>query len=183
MKLSDHEVLHTIKSGGPRVHKVMDYVYLKSRNKIIRYVMKNGGNKEDGQDTLQDAVAAFYSNIINNKYREEGDIDGYIYGIARNIWLKSLNRKGKANVIKDADLLKEEPSELGLDEDTIKHLDSVLEQMDDVCRDLLIHAFYYNYSAEELCKKFDFKNEQGARNKKYKCLKKLRELMDKYKII
>jgi len=182
MKLSDSEVLHIIKSGGPRVHKVMDFIYLNSRSKIIRYVMKNGGSKEDGQDTLQDAVAAFYSNIITNKYRGESDIGGYIFGIARNIWLKSLNKKGKAKDLKKADLLKGETAEKSLDEDTTRHLNAVLQKMDDVCRDLLIHAFYFNYSAEELRKKFDFKNEQVARNKKYKCLKKLRELMDKFKI-
>ncbi len=181
MKLSDHEVLQIIKSGGPRVHKVMDYVYLKSRKKIIRFVMKNGGSKEDGQDTVQDAVTAFYSNILSNKYRGESDIGGYIFGIARNIWLKTLSKKGKTKTLKDAALLKDETVEIGIYEDGTSHLNTVMQKMDDVCRDLLIHAFYFNYSAEELRKKYDFKNQQVARNKKFKCLKKLRELMDKYK--
>ncbi len=183
MKISDHEILHAIKSGGFRVHQVMDYVYLRSRNKIIGYVLKNGGSKEDGQDVLQDAVSAFYFNIINSKYRSESDIEGYIYGIARNIWLKSLNVKSKMKSIQDADFIKDPGADLGLDEDAIRYLDSGMEKMNIICRELLVHAFYYNYSAAELCKKFDFKNEQVARNKKYKCLKKLRELMDKFKIM
>ena len=41
MKLTDQEILHVLKTGGPRVHKIMDYVYLKSRKKIVGYVIKN----------------------------------------------------------------------------------------------------------------------------------------------
>jgi len=183
MKLSDHDILFALKSGGPSVHRTMDYVYLKSRKKIIGYVMKNGGNKEDGQDVLQDAVSAFYTNIINNRYRGESDVEGYLYGIARNLWLKTLKTKGKMQVLKDASHLKETPPDHKLDEDTFRDLDNVLQKMDVVCRDLLVHAFYYNYSAVDLSNKFDFKNEQVARNKKYKCLKKLRKLMENIKYI
>ena len=182
MKLSDQEVLQGIQEGGPRIHKILDYVYLRSRSKIIRYVKKHGGNKEDGQDILQEAVTTFYTNVLNDKFRGESDIEGYIYGIARNIWLKSLRKTSKMKIVSDENLpltsVKEEDKSATYRND----LKKVLAQMDDLCRSVLIYSFYFNYSAEELKTQFDFKNEQVARNKKYKCLKKMRNIINKSKI-
>ncbi|MEM9545167.1 MAG: sigma-70 family RNA polymerase sigma factor [Bacteroidota bacterium] len=181
MKLSDTEILRKLKTGGSHTHRVMDCIYLKSRKKIITYVLKNGGNKQDGQDVLQEAVAAFYTNVINNRFRGDSDIDGYIYGIARNTWLKVLKARGKEKSFKDIDPGVVYESSSSLDENAVQQLDGVLEQMKYNCREILVYAYYYNYSASELSEKFNFKNEQVARNKKSKCLKRLRELMAKIK--
>ena len=181
MKISDKEILQTLQAGGSRVHKIMDYVYLKSRSKVIGHVMKNGGSKEDGQDVLQESVAAFYSNIINNKYRGESDMQGYIFGIARNRWLKMLNSRNKSKTILETDLHVAESDENQLDDGVVQKLEGVMGKLDEICRELLVAAFYYNYSANDLSEKFDFKNEQVARNKKYKCLKKLKSLMENIK--
>ena len=148
----------------------------------MTYVLKNGGNKEDGQDVVQEAVAAFYTNIINNRFRGDSDIEGYIYGIARNVWLKALKAKGKEKSITEIDPVVQDKSPYAANEDVLKQLDRILDKMKNDCRQILVYAYYYNYSAAELSEKFDFKNEQVARNKKYKCLKRLREMMAKLKI-
>jgi len=181
MKLTDPEILTALKSGGPAVHKIMDYVYMKSRKKIIGHVMKNGGSKEDGQDVLQETVSSFYTNIINNKFRGESDISGYLFGIARNKWLKMVNRRNRVSNTSNVDFVGESQTEEESSIEVLKQIDVVLKKMNIDCREVLVHAFYYNYSAAELSRKFRFKNEQVARNKKSKCLKRLRAMMDKIK--
>ncbi|MDF1696764.1 MAG: sigma-70 family RNA polymerase sigma factor [Saprospiraceae bacterium] len=181
MKLSDLQILEHLKAGGPRVHKVMDYLYLRSRTKIIGLVKNNGGSKEDGQDILQETLIAFYTNVLNNKFRAESDIEGYLYGIARFKWLKALKEKQKLRKLKER-----KPKSTVTAEDESIHksyasLQHVMQKLNEGCRELLIHAFYFNFSADEISKKFNYKNEQVARNKKYKCLKKLREMIEKAK--
>jgi len=43
-------------------------------------------------------------------------------------------------------------------------------------------SFYKNFSMESIANEMNFKNEHVAKKKKHLCLKKLKELVDKYKI-
>ena len=45
------------------------------------------------------------------------------------------------------------------------------------CKYILIESIYHNRPMKEIALEGNFSNEQIVRNKKYKCLKKLRELM------
>ena len=45
------------------------------------------------------------------------------------------------------------------------------------CQQILIYALYHETPMEEIARKMGFRNAQNARNKKYRCLKKLQEII------
>ena len=53
----------------------------------------------------------------------------------------------------------------------------VLETLGDHCKKILVLYYYENQSMKEILAALHYENEQVVRNKKYKCLKKLEELI------
>jgi DNA-directed RNA polymerase specialized sigma24 family protein len=53
---------------------------------LHRYVLKNGGNKEDAEDLMQDALIVFLNVIHNDKYKIEKNDSLYFKGIYIKLW-------------------------------------------------------------------------------------------------
>lgn len=53
----------------------------------------------------------------------------------------------------------------------------MLNEIGETCKKLLIGFYYENKSMKELLNQFDYENEQVLRNRKSKCMKKLKELL------
>ena len=53
----------------------------------------------------------------------------------------------------------------------------VLSLVGDQCKELLIATIYHEMTMKDVVAQGNYSNEQIARNKKYKCLKRLKELV------
>jgi DNA-directed RNA polymerase specialized sigma24 family protein len=58
----------------------------------------------------------------------------------------------------------------------------MLNQIDEICRNVLILSFYKNFAMESIASEMNFKSQSVAKKKKHLCLKKLKDLVDKHKI-
>jgi DNA-directed RNA polymerase specialized sigma24 family protein len=59
----------------------------------------------------------------------------------------------------------------------------LLNQIDETCRKVLTLAFFRNFSMESIANELNFKGESVARKKKHLCLKKLKEMADKHRVL
>jgi len=57
-----------------------------------------------------------------------------------------------------------------------------IQKLGDPCRSMLTRFYYFKASIRQLMEEFGYKNEATAKNKKYKCLQQLRELLQKEKV-
>ena len=53
----------------------------------------------------------------------------------------------------------------------------IIEQLGEACKQVLMAFYYNNLSVKEMLAFLPYENEQVVRNKKYKCLKKLEEML------
>ena len=63
--------------------------------------------------------------------------------------------------------------------DEVRHINLLIQEMGDSCQKILIDWGYYGYSMEEIAQRAQLSNAESARSMKYKCLKKLRSLIQK----
>jgi RNA polymerase sigma factor (sigma-70 family) len=100
-------------------------------------------------------------------------ISTYIYSICQNLWRKELERKKRlSNEEKDAFVT--------LDLDTAereKIIASCIEQLGDTCKKVLMYYYFEEMSMQDIADKLGFANTDTAKTKKYKCKKKLDELI------
>ena len=55
---------------------------------------------------------------------------------------------------------------------------TLFEKLGEKCNQILTYFYYNNYSMKEILERMDYGNEQVLRNKKYKCLKTLINLVN-----
>ena len=149
--------------------------------KVNSYVLKNSGGKDDAADLFQDGLIVLYKAIRQQKIPKDSNVQGYLFAVCRNLWLKRLRRQKKQQP------LTKEFEDIPVD---ISHLDEMIsvEKQDIIqdllaklggnCRQLLIYFYYERRRMKEIVKLMDFSSEQVAKNKKSACMKKLRAIID-----
>lgn len=164
---------------------VLKQLYLNNYKKIEMYILKNNGSMPQAKDTYQEAFIAVWKNIKEDKFvpTNETAVQGYLYTIAKNKWLDFLkSSKYKKTVpyinnsTEDTFLETFETEDVLQEDEKLQNTMQAFNQLGDGCKKLL-KLFYFNKKslrtiAEELAIE-----EASARNKKYRCIQKLRELV------
>ncbi|WP_289043509.1 RNA polymerase sigma factor [uncultured Olleya sp.] len=72
-----------------------EQIYEQSKDKIYRLCLGFMGNKTDADDLFQEVLIKIWNNL--DSFRNESNIDTWIYRITTNTALLTLNRKTKLN--------------------------------------------------------------------------------------
>ena len=171
--------------GQSNAIKANDDVALKSLYKsnyykIEKYILKNNGSIEQAKDIYQEAFIAVWRNIQLDKFYPENEsaLEGYLYQIARNKWLDHLRSNQYKKHTPLSNLTNRLPEETAGEEDN-GYIDDVIkqfEQLGENCREVLTMFYYKKESMKTIAQLFDW-TEATARNNKYRCLQRLRELL------
>ncbi|MBX2828753.1 MAG: sigma-70 family RNA polymerase sigma factor [Flavobacteriaceae bacterium] len=175
-------LVKAIKSNDEMVLKKL---YQENFRKVEVHIIKNKGSVPQAKDIYQEAFLAMYQNIKEDKFvpRNETALQGYLFQISKNKWtdfLRSSQFK-KTTHIPDGLQLKEETSSNGSElrqENDQKELNAIhaFQKMGTECKKLLEVFYFQKKSLREIASLFDI-GEASARNKKYRCIQKLRALV------
>ena len=180
MGREEEEILTEITSGGKRCEIALKALYDGLRPRVIKHIKQNQGSSTEAQDVLQDAIVCVYTSIIENKFRGESSVKTFTFAIVKNQWLNRLKRKQIE--------LKYINQNAGMEQvdnllPTYYHqekrvaIERLFSSLGSACEDILIKIYYMNYSMKDIVSGSNFENEQVARNKKYKCMKRLKNLV------
>lgn len=143
---------------------------------------------EDIEDAYQRAFNIFYFNVRENKITmTEIKASTYIFSVGKNIMLKVLSKEPK-NETPIENVRERNLGIVNIDYDIDdayrkEVIVRLLRQLDETCRKVLTLSFYRNFSMESIANELNFKNELVAKKKKHLCLKKLKELADKHRLL
>lgn len=173
-KYTDTELLALIK--GANSDKALNYLYSSVRPKIVNWILSNNGDKEEAEDIFQDSIIAFYNYVINLKFKNENSIEGFIFSIAKNKWINRAKQKQKT-VREETSFNIAKEEELAPSDDFNKVVSSLLEQLGEVCKDLLTYSIFYKLTMEDIALKMGYDNANTAKTKNYKCKQRLVKLV------
>jgi len=181
-KLLDNQILEGIVSGDRnRINGVFRYLYRTHYQGILKLVTSNRGSESDATDTFQNALLILFDQIKADRFKGKSSIKTYLFAICRNLWLKELSKKHHENSsLEQLPTLVAEGPDLG---DQINFsskkitLSYLLEQLDESCQEVLTDFYYRGMSIKEIATKYSLTNEDSAKNKKYRCMKKLMDLV------
>ena len=156
----------------------LGWFYLSKKDEFIRWAEKYFDCRNiEVTDIYQDAVIIMYENIVSGKFiKEEATIKTYLYGIAKNLFLKRLNLEQKAN---------DQTSEIKVqwydeqeydsnDEAEYEATMTAFAQMKDPCKSILKYFYYKKLSMKEIAHKLGYKSESVVKSQKVRCLKTLK---------
>ena len=165
--------------------KLLKEVYSNYRDEFLLWALNNHScTLEEAKDVFQQSVIIFYENISSGKLTHiTTQLKTYIFGIGKNK-LRELARKEQKMKSSYNEHIYSENDDLyyqGNDqyEDKLKNVNLCLTKMGDPCKKILELYYYHRKSMIEITETLDYKNSDTAKNLKYKCLQRLRQLLKK----
>ena len=181
MNSNDFDIIRNLRSDDLTVkNKQMEHVYKTYYPTVRSLILDNNGTENDAEDLFQDAMIVLYSKVRNKEFELTCSLKTYLYSIARNLWLNKLKQNSKYTLVNhDTEYI-----ELGTEE--LKTLDvnprykRIMEQFAHIgesCKEVLLMFYFHRMSMYAIANDMGFANEQVAKNKKSRCLKKLKHLV------
>ena len=186
-QISDQALLELLSNTGTSEEGI-SYLYKTQFERLGWFIMNNNGSRDDAEDIFQEVMISFVYMVQQKKFRGASSIGTFLYSMNKNLWFNELKRReraGKRNMKFEA--LKNTTDE-GQDRSIERNEASgqllrLMEIIGENCRKILVLFYYENLPMKEIVEKMEYENEQVARNKKYKCLKKLQEMIHSEKHI
>lgn len=146
-----------------------------------QYVLQNRGTAEQAKDIFQEAFIVLWRNIQMQKFVPENEqsIAAYLYRVSKNKWisyLRSAQHKLSATLPQEQ---AEDSTADEIDAEQQSYINNVvrhLQQLGHQCKELLTAFYYKKQSMRQIGEQFGW-TEASAKNNKYRCLEKLRNLM------
>ncbi|HET7178644.1 MAG TPA: sigma-70 family RNA polymerase sigma factor [Chryseosolibacter sp.] len=168
--MNEKEIFERIQGGD---EKALEVLYKKYYRMMTKLVITNSGTEEEARDIYQDALIVFWQKARSGNLVLTSKISTYIYSICQNLWRKELDRKKRlSNEEKDASV--------SIDMDTAekeKIIARCINQLGDTCKKVLMYYYFDEMSMQDIAERLGFANTDTAKTKKYKCKKKLDELV------
>ena len=157
--------------------------YMSNYFKIEALVLKNSGSIDHAKDLYQESFITVWRNLKTNRFepKNETALQGYLYQIAKNKWMDVLrsNTFKKTNTLTDETLafLKEEAIDESTEdnEEKLKVTMDAFKTLGQPCKQLLTNFYYEKKSLRAIASELQLE-EASVRNKKYRCMEKLRSI-------
>ena len=176
---NDQRILAGIFSND--LNAIIHQLYKQYSGMVIAYIISNQGSQQDGEDVFQEALIAFINLVKSGKFRGEASLQTTFVAISRNIWLneqkkrKSLDTRGK--LFENARQQEADPASQLLQREVSEQFLNLMSRLGESCKSLLTMVYYENLSNTDILERTHYESEQVIRNKKYKCMKELTDLI------
>lgn len=181
--MSDQEVFERLKAGDQEAFGV---VYQRLKKEFSPFFLKRYRFlQETVEDLFHESAEVFLTNVRNNKVERLTSIGAYLVGVGKNIvngrikspsfFLKELDETvvQRFETVIGAEM---DPQEL---ENRIRLMEKCLEMLGEPCQTLIKLSETSKMTMEEISHITGHKNADSAKTQKYKCLKRLREIIKK----
>lgn len=175
-------LLESLKQGD---EQAVEEVYNTAFHYCASFILNNQGSMEDARGIFQECLIVLFRNLQKEEFELYANLKTYLYGIAKNLWLKQLKKDRKTGL----QLVVDDPhSGFSLDgqpdegerqvqkEEQLQRLEKALIEHSEDCRRLLQMFFYGKKTYREVAQEMQY-SENYVRKKKMKCIEALKEKM------
>ena len=178
----DSELVANLRSGR-RMDETIKAIYRNYFNSLSWYVMNNSGSRQDSEDVFQEVMVSFIDLVQKDKFRGESTVKTFLFSLNRFTWLNELKRRGRAMAREEKfergqERVELDTSHLIADREGKAEVARLVGELGESCRKILLLFYYENLSMKEILETMHYENEQVVRNKKYKCLKQLEQMVN-----
>ena len=181
--MEEVKIIEYLRANDDRkVDQAFEFLYEEYYPGIRSFILQKGGSAEDGADLFQDVLIVFYKKIRTSDFVLNCSLRTFLFAIVKNKWFNKVRKYKKESLVMDKIETEEWAYLFNEDEDEdIKAAAKILQKMGGDCERILVYAFFNGMETSEIAAKMGYANEQVTRNKKSRCLKKLRILFRSFK--
>lgn len=168
------DLLDALKMGNNRAIKEL---YQSAYPACAELILNNEGTKKEARGLFQKAMVIFFRQIREPQFELTYPIDSYLYCITRNLWLRELKKRGKADLnlrideseqqlpeLQDSDL--ELKLEIG---EKHKYIAEIIDGLSEDCKHLLVSFYFKKMALKQIAYLMDY-SESFVKVKKKRCM-------------
>jgi RNA polymerase sigma factor (sigma-70 family) len=180
-KFTDVSLIQTLRSDE-NPDEAIRFLYHEQFSRTTAYIIQNSGSEQDAEDIFQEVILVFIELLKKDKFRGESSVRTFLYSLTRNTWLNELKKRGRSK-LRDKiyengkDKTDEDVSHLIVNREIKSQLMQMVDNLGETCKKILLAFYFENLAMREILKTLNYENEQVVRNKKYKCLKQLEQIL------
>ncbi len=170
--MNDKKILELFKQG--QREKAFSKLYV-LYPKIEALILSKGGQKQDASDVFQEALIILNRNLEKSDFQLTSSFYTYLYAVSRFIW-KDTQKKFSKQELHDLNDTEVEHFHAVLEEKKYQLAERAFLELGKRCQELLRLFYHRAMSFKEIARVMQFKSEKIAKNQKYKCLKKAKDI-------
>lgn len=179
---TDAEIIEALQ-GKKNLDTTVRYLYRTHFDSLAHFIKTNSGNEQDAEDFFHEALVIFIELVQQGKFRGDSSIKTFLYAILRNLWLNELKKRSRTlqreTLYYDKSEKEEKDAQSSIwQNETKKQVLGLIEKLGENCKKILVLFYYEEMPMKDIFRVMGYESEQVARNTKYKCMKKLNELLD-----
>lgn len=160
-------------------NKIIESIYRNYAHRIAHHVVRKGGSQEDARDIFQDALVIIYHKAQVPGFQLTSRFYTFLFGICYRLWERKREKKSSQTMTIPSDagyIADDDIEEKIYEREQHKIFLAAFEKLDQQCQQILT-LFFAGKSMEEITQQTNLKNAHTTRNRKYRCQKKLEELV------
>lgn len=176
--IANATIIQGIKSGD---QSVFNRLYEYNFPNTVKLVVNNSGNMDAAKDVFQQGIVILWEQVQSERLDLTCSVSTYLYSICRILWMEQLRLNKRKAVISDIFIDANEKITIpGIEStpDIYESISSAIESLGNPCKQLLESFYYQNLSWDEIAGSLGYANAASARNQKYKCLERIRKLVN-----
>lgn len=170
--MSDQKILELFKNGKrSKAFKELYRLY----PRIEKLILSKDGKKSDAQDVFQEALIILNRNLEKSDFKLTSSLYTYLYSVSRFVWKDTQKQFSKKEL---QNLNTEEVSIFSsvLEEQKYQFAEKAFSELGERCQQLLQRFYLKKMSFKDIAEVMQFRNEKIAKNQKYKCLQKAKDI-------
>ena len=171
-KESDFRYIKGITEGSS---KILEEIYEKYGDAILKMVTNNNGSIDDTRDVIQEGIIVIYKNAKKDSFKLTSSFFTYFYAVCRNVWRKfsKENTKHTVTFIDNLELIDDTNIEQAIIKRERHQLYlKKLNELSASCRQIL-ELQMAGKRMKEIVTIMGFKSEGYARKRKFQCKENL----------
>jgi len=178
---SEQTLLAMLRGDEQRqIDQALSQLYRHYYEPVQQLILKNSGTADEADDIFQEVLWAFYTQLRSGKLTLQCTIKTYLYSVARNMWLNELRkRSNKPDMVETDEFIVLEENHLAtmMLTERNQEMAKLIRSLGEQCQEILTYFYFDRFRMKKVAALMGFANEQVAKNKKSKCLKKLKALV------
>lgn len=175
---SDEQLINGIKT---RDNLVLTYLLDEYLEKIIKYVTRNKGTKQEAEDIFQETIEILFHEVRKPDFTLKKTFDAYFTVIYQNTWIqeaKTKNKQKTTNTFPETLIYEETDLQDEIKQEKLRILaNEEYTKLDKESRTLLDLFYYKKKTMAEIAYKMEYKDGKSAKTLKCRAVAKLKDII------
>ncbi|MEM9821270.1 MAG: sigma-70 family RNA polymerase sigma factor [Bacteroidota bacterium] len=177
---TDESLIKSLRSNNDlEVNAAFKFLFREYFPSIKNYILSHRGTVKDAEDIFQDGLIVLYKKVRNEDFELTSALKTYVYSICKYIWYNRVRKKKEVELEEGTDFILPDEDQLTIliKSEAGELIADLFGELGEECKKLLVLFYYDRQKMKAIAQQLNLVSEQVAKNRKSRCLKKLREMV------